>query len=304
MRRRALLASLAVGLAGCSERNEPTESTTDLPTTTRRTTSRETRTTTERTEQTEPPTETTDDPTETAVVGPGDDVELYPGPITLGQFVETRANFFASGSVSGYIRGGEDRIYAVLEADLSAYDSEDIIAGSQCEVTVTGDPIPLENPELPVNSRYGVDEDTAQIAVPLPALDHAPSAATLWFYGPDRRYRFPIPDHILTAMGNQPALSVATSFPEVIATTDDSAEVAVEFLVANDGDRSWTLTCVVDHDRIHDGGWPVQLTVPPGEQRRASQSVWVSLRDAREVTFEASWGFGGTEKTVPVEREN
>lgn len=308
MRRRALLAGLTVGLAGCSGRDEPAESTTNPTTTTRQRTGRDTRTTTERTEstteRTASSTETTDGPTETVVVGLGDDVELHQGTITLGEFVGVRANFFASGSISGYIRGGEDRIYAVLDADLSAYDSQHIIAGSQFEVTISGDPIGLEYSELGVQFGDSRDERTAQLAVPLPTLDHSPPAASVWFYGPDRGYRYPLPDHILSAMGHEPALSVATSFPEVISTSEDSTEVEVEFLVRNDGDRPWTLTCVVDHDRIEDGGWPVQLTVPSGEQRRTSESVLVPLMDAQEVTFEASWGFGGTEKTVPIEREN
>lgn len=307
MRRRTLLAGLAVGLAGCSGGDEPAATTTNRATTTRQTTVRDIQTTPERTEatpeRTESPTETTDEPAETVVVGPGDDVELHQGPVRLGEFVEARANFFASGSVSGYIRGGEDRIYGVLDADLSAYDSQHIIAGSQFEVTVSGDPIRLEYSDLGVQFGESRDERTAQFAVPLPTLDHSPPAASVWFYGPDRSYRYPLPDHILSAMGHDRALSVATSFPEVISASDDSAEVEVEFLVRNDGDRPWILTCVVDHDRIEDGGWPVQLTVPPGEQRRGSESVWVSLRDAQEVTFEATWGFGGTEKTVPIERE-
>ncbi|MFD1644459.1 hypothetical protein [Haloarchaeobius litoreus] len=307
MRRRALLAGLVVGLAGCSERDQPAVSTTNPPPTTGRTTTRDTRTATEHpatpTGGTEQPTETTAaEPTETVVVAPGDDVELPQGTITLGQFIGTRANFFVVG-ISGYVRGGDDRIYAVLEADLSDYDNENILTGSQFEVTVDGNPISLDYSQLHVDIGDHSDGRTARLGVPLP-VGEVPGTAALWFVAPDRRYRYQLPDRVRSAMGDSPDISVATSFPEVISASDDSTEVEVEFLVRNDGDRPWTLTCIVDHDRIEDGGWPVQLTVPAGEQRRASRSVLVSLWEAQEVTFEASWGFGGTEKTVPVERKD
>lgn len=306
MRRRALLAGLAVGLAGCAGWDEPAESTTNPPPTTRGTTARTTSSDTPTgtpTEQPESATETTDEPTETVVVGPGDDVELYQGPITLGEFVGPRANFGTWRRYGGRVLGGDDRMYAVLEADLSDYGSTNIIAGSQCEVTVNGDPISLEYAELGADFSEHLDGRGARLAAPLP-VGEVPDAAALWFYGPDRQYRLPFPEHIRTAMGHTPDLSVAASFPQVIATADDSAEVDIEFRVTNDGDRSWTLDCRVDHDRVTDGGWPVQLTVQPGEQRTVAESVGVSLREAQEVTFEASWGFGRAEKTVPIERES
>ena len=306
MRRRALLAGLVVGLAGCSGRDEPAESTTNPPPTTRemtaRTTSSDTPTGTP-TEQPESATETTDEPTETVVVESGDDVELHQGTITLGEFIGSRANFGTWRRYGGRVLGGDDRLYAVFEADLSDYDSRNIIAGSQCEVTVNGDPISLEYAELGADFSENLDGRGARLAAPLP-VGEVPDAAALWFYGTDRRYRLPFPEHIRTAMGHTPDLSVAASFPEVIATADDPAEVDIEFLVTNDGDRSWTLDYRVDHDRVTDGGWAGQSTVPPGAQRRVSLSVWVPVRDAQEVTFDASWGFGNMEKTVPIEREN
>ncbi|WP_256298278.1 hypothetical protein [Haloarchaeobius salinus] len=313
MRRRALLAGLAVGLAGCSGRDEPTESTTNPPSTTDGTTVRttsndtQTRTRTEQTdsptESTDEPTETTDEPTETVVVEPGDDVELYQGPITLGEFVGPQANFGTWRRYGGRVLGGDDRIYAVFDADLSDYDSRNIIAGSQCEVTVNGDPISLEYAELGADFSENLDGQAARLAAPLP-VGEVPETAALLFYGSDRLYRLPIPEHIRTAMGHTPDLSVTASIPETIATADDPAEVDIEFLVTNDGDRSWTLDYRVDHDRVIDGGWSAQLTVPPGEQRRPSLTVWVPVREAQEVTIDASWGFGNMERTVPIEREN
>ncbi|MFC4405401.1 hypothetical protein [Haloarchaeobius iranensis] len=306
MRRRALLVALAVGLAGCSGRDEPAESTTNRVTTTHGTTVQTTASDTPtrtRTEQPEPPTETTDEPTETVVVEPGDGMELNQGPITLGEFVGPQANFGTWRRYGGRVLGGDNRIYAVFDADLSDYDSRNIIAGSQCEVTVNGDPIPLEYAELGVDFSEHLDGRGARLGAPLP-VGEVPETAALLFYGSDRRYRLPIPEHVRTAMAQTPDLSVTASIPETIATADDSAEVDIEFLMTNDGDRSWTLDYRVDHDRIVDGGWSAQRTVPPGEQRRPSLTVWVPVREAQEVTIDASWGFGNIERTVPIERES
>lgn len=284
MRRRALLASLAVGFAGCSGRDGPAEATdgSRTPTAGRTTPATITRTRT--------------GPT---VVGPGDQLVLPGGFITLGEFVGPQATVYQTVNHGGEVLGGNGRIFAVLDADLSAYQDVRTPDGPPCKVTTTGADTTSERATLAVQLRDGTD----RLAVPLPT-GGSPSAAATLLDGADRRYRLPMPDGVLAAMAHTPDLSVEPVFPDAVSTSRDTTEVEVAFIVRNNGDRRWTLDCRADHDTVQDAGWRVQANVPAGERRRVSTSVLVWTEGYEEVTFEASWGFGETEATVPVKREH